>query len=156
MNCRAKFKKTKIGTTSSLLGNLKNGPKRLEKLKKSEAKQQNINFPIADSSSITHSYFHTGKFDMTAMRESAAEWVLMHEHSFTIVEEDGFNFMMKKGMSKWQKTSQTTNKNDCIFVYKKEKTKLKHLLKKVKKISLIIDLCESKNQKIQYMVIIGR
>nr|XP_027101686.1 uncharacterized protein LOC113722608 [Coffea arabica] len=32
-----------------------------------------------------------GKFDMAAMRESAAEWVLMHEHLFTIVEEDGFN-----------------------------------------------------------------
>lgn len=82
---------------------------------------------------------------MAVIRESAAEWVLMHKHPLTIVEEDGFNFMMKKGMSEWQKISWSTNQNDCFFVCKKKETKLKNLLKKVKKISLIIDLWKSKN-----------
>ena len=91
LHCRAKFKKIKTGTTSSLLRHLKNCAERLKKVKKAEAIQQKINFSATDSSSVAHSYLYTGKFDMAAMRESAAEWVLMHEHLFTIVEEDGFN-----------------------------------------------------------------
>nr|XP_027067613.1 zinc finger BED domain-containing protein RICESLEEPER 2-like [Coffea arabica] len=154
-HCQSKFKKTKTGTTSSLLRHRKNCPKRLEKLKIVEARQQKLNFPAADSSSNAHSLLHTGKFDMAAMRQSAAEWVLMHEHPFSIVEEDGFNLMMKKGMPEWQKISRTTNKKDCLSVYEREKQKLKHLLSKVKKISLTTDLWKSKNQKIEYMVITG-
>ncbi|XP_027114051.1 zinc finger BED domain-containing protein RICESLEEPER 2 isoform X1 [Coffea arabica] len=154
-HCQSRFKKTKIGTTSSLLRHRKNCPKRLEKLKIIEAHQQKLNFPATDSSSNAHSLLHTGKFDMAAMRQSAAEWVLMHEHPFSIVKEDGFNLMMKKGMPEWQKISRTTNKKDCLSVYEREKQKLKHLLSKVKKISLTTDLWKSKNQKIEYMVITG-
>nr|XP_027096077.1 zinc finger BED domain-containing protein RICESLEEPER 1-like [Coffea arabica] len=152
---QSRFKKTKTGTTSSLLRHRKNCPKRLEKLKIVEARQQKLNFPAANSSSNAHSLLHTSKFDMAAMRQSAVEWVLMHEHPFSIVEEDGFNLMMKKEMPEWQKISRTTNKKDCLSVYEREKQKLKHLLSKVKKISLTTDLWKSKNQKIEYMVITG-
>ena len=34
---------------------------------------------------------------MVAMREAAVEWVLIREHSFSIVEEEGFNLLMKEG-----------------------------------------------------------
>ncbi|GKB39895.1 zinc finger BED domain-containing protein RICESLEEPER 2-like protein [Tanacetum coccineum] len=36
-----------------------------------------------------------GKYDHMRMRESITHWILMHEHSFSIVEEAGFDFMMK-------------------------------------------------------------
>ncbi|GJT01343.1 retrovirus-related pol polyprotein from transposon TNT 1-94 [Tanacetum coccineum] len=36
------------------------------------------------------------KYDHIRMRESIAHWILMHEHSFSIVKEAGFDFMMKE------------------------------------------------------------
>ncbi|GER43869.1 Glycerol-3-phosphate dehydrogenase [NAD(P)+] [Striga asiatica] len=65
----------------------------IEKLKQSQ--QQKTNFPSADSST-PHPYHHTSKFDMAAMRESAVEWVLVHEHPFPIFVKDGFNLMLKR------------------------------------------------------------
>lgn len=155
IHCESRFKKTKTSTTTSLLRHRSKCPKRLQKLRIAEMQQQKLNFPSADSTSPSHSYLHTGKFDMAAMRESAAEWVVMHEHPFSIVEEEGFNLMQKRGMPEWQKISRTTNKNDCFSIYEREKNKLKNLLKKVKKISLTTDLWKSKNQKIEYMVVTG-
>ena len=38
-----------------------------------------------------------GKFDMAKMREAAAHWILMHEHPFSIMEEEGFNIMQRCG-----------------------------------------------------------
>ncbi|KAL3522984.1 hypothetical protein ACH5RR_015818 [Cinchona calisaya] len=92
---------------------------------------------------------------MEKMREAAAHWVLMHKHPFSILEEEGFNFMMKLGLPDWQKISRNTSKADCVAVYELEKKKLKNLLKNVNKISLTTDLWKSKNQKIEYMVITG-
>ncbi|XP_027178012.1 zinc finger BED domain-containing protein RICESLEEPER 2-like [Coffea eugenioides] len=77
---------------------------------------------------------HTGKFDMEAMREAAAHWVLMHEHPFTVLEEEGFNIMMRRGMPEWQKISRGIAKNDCVTVYEVEKKKLKNKLKHVQKL----------------------
>ncbi|GER37195.1 HAT family dimerisation domain containing protein [Striga asiatica] len=99
IHCQKKFMKTKTSTTTSLLRHMNVCQKRLAKLKK--PKQQKINFPVGDSS--THSYLHTGQFDMAGMREAAAEWVLMHEHPFSIMEEDGLNLMLKRGMPEWKK-----------------------------------------------------
>ncbi|XP_027102074.1 zinc finger BED domain-containing protein RICESLEEPER 2-like [Coffea arabica] len=92
---------------------------------------------------------------MTATREATAEWMLMHEHPFSIVEEEGFNLMQKRGMPEWQRINRTMNKNDYTSVYEREKTKLKKQLKKVKKISLTTDFWKSKNQKNEYIVITG-
>lgn len=44
-----------------------------------------------------------GKFDMAKMRQAAANWVLIHEHTFAIVEEEGFNIMQKRRMPEWEK-----------------------------------------------------
>lgn len=40
---------------------------------------------------------------MCKMREAAANWILIQEHPFTIVEEEGFNMMQKRGMAEWEK-----------------------------------------------------
>ncbi|KAL0447881.1 UNVERIFIED_CONTAM: hypothetical protein Slati_1916000 [Sesamum latifolium] len=36
---------------------------------------------------------YVGKFDMEKMKESVAHWIMMHEHPFSIMEEDEFNLM---------------------------------------------------------------
>ncbi|KAL6545629.1 hypothetical protein OROGR_009503 [Orobanche gracilis] len=92
---------------------------------------------------------------MAAMRESAAEWVAMHEHSFSIVEEEGFNIMMKRVVPEWVRISRHIVTNDCFKVYEREKAKLKKHFKSVKKISLTTDMWKSKNQKLEYMVLTG-
>ena len=89
------------------------------------------------------------------MREAAAHWVLMNEHAFTLMEEEGFNFFMRCGIPQWEKISRTQLKNDCMVVYELEKTKLKTMLQSVNKISLTTDLSKSKSHKIEYMVITG-
>ncbi|KAL0361688.1 UNVERIFIED_CONTAM: putative AC transposase [Sesamum radiatum] len=95
------------------------------------------------------------KFDMEKMKESMAHWIMMHEHPFSIVEEDRFNMMQRRGMPEWREMTRNTAKTYCINVYESEKKKLKSLLKNINKISLTTDCWKSKNQKIEYMVITG-
>lgn len=45
---------------------------------------------------------------MGRMREAAAHWISIHEHTFTILEEEGLNMMLKLGMPEWKKISRTT------------------------------------------------
>ncbi|GJX23022.1 zinc finger BED domain-containing protein RICESLEEPER 2-like protein [Tanacetum coccineum] len=52
-----------------------------------------------------------GKYDHMRMRESIPHWILMHEHSFFIVEEAGFDFMMKVGIPQWPGLSRASAKN---------------------------------------------
>ncbi|XP_042459966.1 zinc finger BED domain-containing protein RICESLEEPER 2-like [Zingiber officinale] len=92
---------------------------------------------------------------MEQMREAAAHWIMMHEHPFTILDEDGFNLMMRRGMPEWQKISRTTCRADCMKIYEIEKKRLKKSLECVDKISLITDCWKSKTQKIEYMVVTG-
>lgn len=73
------------------------------------------------------------------------------EHPFTIVE-DGFNNMLRYGMSQWEKIIHTTFKNDYVKVYEMKK-KLATVLRNVSKIIVIINLRNSSNQKIEYMVL---
>ncbi|XP_050918844.1 zinc finger BED domain-containing protein RICESLEEPER 2-like [Lathyrus oleraceus] len=79
----------------------------------------------------------------------------MHEHAFSIVEEEGFHFMMKCSNISYEKISRKTLKNDCIVVYEAERKKLKSTLRTINKICLTTDLWKSQNQKIEYMVLIG-
>ncbi|XP_031269939.1 zinc finger BED domain-containing protein RICESLEEPER 2-like [Pistacia vera] len=97
--------------------------------------------------------FSDAKFDMNLMRELAANWVLMHEHPFTIVEEEGFNVMQKCGMPQWEKITRTALKQHCVTVYEVKKKKLVNLFKSINKISLTTDLWNSSNQKLEYMVV---
>ncbi|XP_031266691.1 zinc finger BED domain-containing protein RICESLEEPER 2-like [Pistacia vera] len=95
------------------------------------------------------------KFDMNKMRELAANWVLMHEHPFTVVGEEGFNMMQKCGMPLWEKITRTALKQHCVTVYEIQKKKLVNLLKSINKISLTTDIWNSSNQKLEYMVLTG-
>ena len=79
----------------------------------------------------------------------------MHEHPFTIVEEEGFNMMQKRGMLEWENVSRVSIKKDCEKVFEIEKNKLKNLLKSISKISVTTDMWKSTNQKIEYMVLTG-
>ncbi|KAK8565562.1 hypothetical protein V6N12_059120 [Hibiscus sabdariffa] len=120
--------------------------------------QQALNFLPSESSTGTDqsgfvSALHDGKVDMLKMREAMAHWIIMHEHPFSIVEEEGFNLMMKRGMPQWTSVSRVTMRSDSFKVYEFEKLKLKALLKKVDRISLTTDLWKSKPQKIEYMVL---
>nr|GEX59152.1 hypothetical protein [Tanacetum cinerariifolium] len=81
-----------------------------------------------------------GRFDMMKMRQSMAHCILMHEHSFNIVEDDGFNMMQQRGMLQWECTSRAFIKNDCMKVYEIEKKKLKNYLKCINKITVTTDM----------------
>lgn len=94
-------------------------------------------------------------FDMRKLRESIAQWVMMHDFPFNVVEDEGFNLMMRTANPEWKKIARQTCKNDCMLVYEQEKKKLKKLLAKVSKISLTTDLWKSKTQQIEYMVVTG-
>ena len=117
-----------------------------------------INFLPSDSSIGTNqsgfvSALHNGKFDMLKMRKGIAHWLTMHEHPFTIVEEEGFNLMMKRGIPQWISVSRHTIRTDSFKVYDFEKKKLKALLKMVDQIILTTDLWRSGPQRIEYMVL---
>ncbi|XP_012851801.1 PREDICTED: zinc finger BED domain-containing protein RICESLEEPER 2-like [Erythranthe guttata] len=96
-----------------------------------------------------------GKFDMEKMKEAVAHWIVMHEHPFSIVEDEGFNLMQRLGMPEWRSFTRITAKIIYVKVYDVEKQQLKVVLKNVNKISLTTDWWKSKNQKIEYMVITG-
>ena len=85
------------------------------------AQQTKINFQSSDLTFPNVPALHSCKFDMEKMREVAAHWILMHEHPFFILEEEGFNMMTKRGIPEWIKISQVTRKNDCIAIYEMEK-----------------------------------
>ncbi|KAK8579507.1 hypothetical protein V6N12_069831 [Hibiscus sabdariffa] len=92
--------------------------------------QQALNFLPSESSTGTDqsgfvSALHDGKVDMLKMREAMAHWITMHEHPFSIVEEEGFNLMMKRGMPQWTSVSRVTIRSDSFKVYEFEKLKLK-------------------------------
>ncbi|XP_031271639.1 zinc finger BED domain-containing protein RICESLEEPER 2-like [Pistacia vera] len=151
IHCKYKLRIHASGSTTHFGRHLQRSVKRA-----ASRRQQHINFPLDDSSGGTSVLSAlTGKFDMTVMRELIAQWVLMHEHPFTIVEEEGLNNMLKYGIPGWSRVSRNTCKNDCVKVYEIEKQKLNTLLKGVRRISLTTDLWNSNNQKLEYMVLTG-
>ncbi|KAL4556692.1 hypothetical protein LXL04_034848 [Taraxacum kok-saghyz] len=122
-----------------------------------ENRQQKINFQV-DSGSNSQNFtpaITDGKFDMMKMREAALHWILMHEHPFTVVEEEGFNMMQKHGMVEWESFSRVSINKDCEKDFHIEKKKLKDLLKSIPKISVTTDMWKSTNHKIEYMVLTG-
>ncbi|XP_057791289.1 zinc finger BED domain-containing protein RICESLEEPER 3-like [Salvia miltiorrhiza] len=123
------------------------------KRKLNQKQQQKISLePINENSvSMASIALTDGKFDMRKMREAIAHWILMHEHPFTIVEEEGFNMMQKRAALDWEKVSRNTIKKDCTQVYDIERKKLMAQLKNINKISVTTDLWRSTNQKIEYM-----
>jgi len=56
------------------------------------------------------SFLHGGKLQMAKMREHAAHCILMHEHPLSILDEKGFNLMMKEACFEWKKISRQKEK----------------------------------------------
>ncbi|XP_031268347.1 zinc finger BED domain-containing protein RICESLEEPER 2-like [Pistacia vera] len=147
IHCKVKLCINATGSTTQFNRHLSQCLRR-----KASMGQQHISFPSAGNDVPTTILpALSGKFDMSKMRELITHWVLMHEHPFTVVEEEGLNNMIKYGIPGWTPVSRHTCKKDCMKVYESEKAKLKTLLKTVTKISLTTDLWNSGNQKMEYM-----
>ncbi|XP_073300079.1 zinc finger BED domain-containing protein RICESLEEPER 2-like isoform X3 [Primulina huaijiensis] len=149
--------KIKSGTTTHLKRHLSHCCKYLEAKKKLEdkMKQQQLVFTPIGVNPTSLPPFHDGKFSMELLKEAAATWILMHDHPFSILEEEGFNMFCRRGMPEWIGVSRATAKKSCFMIYEMEKKMLCNVLKTVRNISLTTDLWKSKNQKIEYMVITG-
>ncbi|XP_031265972.1 zinc finger BED domain-containing protein RICESLEEPER 2-like [Pistacia vera] len=147
VHCKTKLKMTASGSATQFNRYLKRCVKRTTRLR-----QQQINFPPSSSQggSIILPALR-GQFNMLKMRELIAHWVLMHEHPFSIVEEEGLNTMMKYRIPEWTPISCNTCKNDCMRVFENERQKLLTLLKGVRKISLTTHIWHSGNQRMKYM-----
>ncbi|KAG8377566.1 hypothetical protein BUALT_Bualt08G0046500 [Buddleja alternifolia] len=158
IHCRGLFVKLKTTPTTQFHRHLKScGPYLRAKFTKDKENltQTQLAFVTKNVDPTSYSAFTDGKFDMEKMKEFAAQWILIDEHPFSIIEEDGLNFMLKRGMPDWRGFSRVTAKKYCVEVYEKEKKMLKNFLKNVNKVSLTTDLWKSKNQRIEYMVITG-
>ncbi|KAI5438102.1 hypothetical protein KIW84_024008 [Lathyrus oleraceus] len=157
IHCKNNYSVVASGSTSHLMRHLK---QTCHVYKKLVAQQKKLNFQPAKSK-IDEKLFgpllmnSRGKYDHERQREATAHWIMMHEHAFNIVEEEGFHFMMKCSNTSYEKISRKTLKNDCIAVYEAERKKLKSTLRTVNKICLTTDLWKSQNQKIEYMVLTG-
>ncbi|XP_015950046.1 zinc finger BED domain-containing protein DAYSLEEPER-like [Arachis duranensis] len=158
VHCKRKYAVTDSKATSQLNRHLKNNCPSYRKMML--AKQKKLNFPQSNSAehpNVIGPMLVTpgGKYDHARQREATSHWLMMHEHSFSIVEEFGFLLMMECNNTAYEKIGRKTLKSDCLKVYEAEKKKLKASLKDVSKISLTTDLWKSQNQKIEYMVITG-
>ncbi|GJV77419.1 zinc finger BED domain-containing protein RICESLEEPER 2-like protein [Tanacetum coccineum] len=80
------------------------------------------------------------KYDHMRMRESITHWILMHEHSFSIVEEAGFDFMMKVEISQWPGLCRTSAKNDYGL------EKIKSVIKNVRDSISFINASEARTK----------
>ncbi|GKA54913.1 zinc finger BED domain-containing protein RICESLEEPER 2-like protein [Tanacetum coccineum] len=154
IHCKDKFAMNATATTTTLKRHLES-----YKVKKfSDSKQQLLNFQrVSDENQDSSSYpaLTTGKYDPDTTRELISHWVLMHEHPFTIVEEDGLNLVFKSMQPRAKNITRHAVKNDCMNVYEMEKKRLKKLLVDIKRISLTTNLWKSKHQNTEYMVITG-
>ncbi|OMO77392.1 putative Zinc finger, BED-type [Corchorus olitorius] len=97
VHCKKQLKKNKSKSTSQFKRHLESCVRR----KIFQNQQKKITFQpkdVGDGDIQLQPALTNGRFDMAKMREAAARWILMHEHSFSIVEEEGFNMMQKRGM----------------------------------------------------------
>ena len=89
------------------------------------------------------------------MREIIAIVVMVHELSFSIVEDEVWMWALQYANSEFQKISRKIVRSDCLTLYEAEKKQLKTLLKIVSNISLTTDMWKSSHQVVEYMVITG-
>ena len=89
------------------------------------------------------------------MREIIATAIMVHEHPFSIVEDEVWMWGFQYANSEFHKFSRKTARSDCLAIYEAEKKQLKALLQKESKISLTTDMWKSSHQVTEYMVITG-
>lgn len=82
--------KIKSGTKTHLKRHLSHCCKYLEAKQKLEdkMKQQQLVFAPIGVNPTSLPPFHDGKFCMELMKEAEATWILMHDHPFSILEEE--------------------------------------------------------------------
>src|ERR1044072_8314840 len=92
---------------------------------------------------------------MEKLREMIAAMTLGHEHPFSIVEDEFFNWILEYSNADFHKVGRKTARLDVIKLYETEKRRLKALFKSVSKISLTTDIWKSSHQVTEYMVLTG-
>nr|GMD96962.1 zinc finger BED domain-containing protein RICESLEEPER 2-like [Ipomoea batatas] len=132
IHCHHRFAFNKTGTTTSYKRHQDKCAMRKKTVQVVD-NQTKLNFLPSDGVSSYIPPLHHGRVDMEVVRESIANWIMMHEHPFTLVEEAGFNVLMKRIMPEWKRISRSTIKSDCLKVYEIEKKKLKNNLESVSK-----------------------
>ncbi|KAK8952112.1 hypothetical protein KSP39_PZI003937 [Platanthera zijinensis] len=123
-HCKKSFSKSKTTPTTQFHRHLQNCAAHLRaKAEKERSTQTQTQLGFVSSNVDPSSYpaLHDGKVDMEVMKELIANWIMMHEHPFSIVEEVGFNLMQRRGISEWKSISRTTTTNYCVNVYEMEK-----------------------------------
>ncbi|KAL0927047.1 hypothetical protein M5K25_001200 [Dendrobium thyrsiflorum] len=96
---------------------------------------------VADNSQESAS-LTTFSYDNSKVRESIAHYILINEKPFSVVEEFGFNLVLKSMSPYFLKYSRTTARRE---------KKLQNSLKGINRISFTTDIWKSKNQRISYM-----
>ncbi|KAL0284897.1 UNVERIFIED_CONTAM: hypothetical protein Scaly_2836300 [Sesamum calycinum] len=101
IHCKRMYTKTKTAATTQLHRHLQSCANYL-KAKADKTKdgllQTQLGFVSSSVDPTACPSLYVGTFDMEKMKESVAHWIMMHEHPFSIVEEDGFNLMQRRGM----------------------------------------------------------
>ncbi|XP_038716439.1 uncharacterized protein LOC120009801 [Tripterygium wilfordii] len=151
VHCKAKLSILQSRVTSHLTRHLNSCLSR----KLAQKKQKTLQLQPVDSQ-VESPFFSsgTGKYDEGKQREAIAHWILMHEKPFSIIAEEGFNFMMGINLPMWDRISRNAAKSDCISVYEIEKKKLRTLLTKINKVSLTTDIWKSAVQKKSYIYVL--
>ncbi|CAH9105502.1 unnamed protein product [Cuscuta epithymum] len=150
VHCKKLLCMPDTGTTSHLWNHLK----RCDAKKLATKTQMNLQFQPSKSK-FEMNPLSNGKYDHLKQREATAQWILISEQPFNVVESDGFSFMFQVNLPQFEKISRAQVRSDVITVYEIEKRKLLSMLKCVNKISLTTDIWKSKVQKISYKCVTG-
>ncbi|KAK4384437.1 Zinc finger BED domain-containing protein RICESLEEPER 3 [Sesamum angolense] len=130
-HCKKMFAKTKGNPTSQLHRHLQHCANHL-RAKAMEERENSMQTQLGFMPSIvglaSYPTLQDGKFDMEAMKESLAHWIMMHEKSFSEVEEEGFNLFCRRGMPEWRGVSRTTARTYCVNVYEAEKKEIEEFI----------------------------
>ncbi|XP_020260626.1 zinc finger BED domain-containing protein RICESLEEPER 2-like [Asparagus officinalis] len=125
-HCKHDFAQNSTGTTFHLKTHLNNCITK----KLLDQRQQTLNFQRDGSTIECPIMLPPGeKYNHLKVREALAHWVMMHEHPFTVAEEEGFLFLMKIVNLEFIKIGRKTLKEDCMIIFESEKNKMKGLLK---------------------------
>nr|GMC68356.1 zinc finger BED domain-containing protein RICESLEEPER 2-like [Ipomoea batatas] len=116
IHCHHRFAFNKMGTTTSYKRHQDKCAMRKKNVQVVD-NETKLNFLPSDGVSSSIPPLHHGRVDMEVVREFIANWIMMHEHPFTLVKEAGFNVLMKRIMPEWKRISRSTIKSDCLKVY---------------------------------------
>ncbi|KAL1359242.1 hypothetical protein AAHE18_04G094400 [Arachis hypogaea] len=119
-----------------------------------QKKQPLISFQPSNSS-VNPFVTPGARYSQEKMRQIIATAIMVHEHPFSIVEDEVWMWGFQYANSEFHKISRKTARSDCLAIYEAEKKQLKALLQGVRKISLTTDMWRSSHQIVEYMVIIG-